>query len=43
AKKGDIITVDWLPDTGTVMMLNGKPLGEPLKDVAFYNAMLKIW
>lgn len=42
AKKGDIITVDWLPDTGTVMMLNGKPLGEPLKDVGFYNAMLKI-
>jgi hypothetical protein len=43
AKKGDIITVDWLPDTGTVMSLNGKPIGEPLKDVGFYNAVLKIW
>ena len=42
-KKGDIITVDWVPDTGTVMFLNGKPIGEPMKDVNFYNAILKIW
>jgi len=42
-KKGDIITVDWIPDTGTVMALNGKPIGEPMKDVNFYNAILKIW
>lgn len=42
-KKGDVITVDWVPDTGTVMTYNGKPIGEPMKDVAFYNAVLKIW
>lgn len=42
-KKGDLITVDWLPDTGTVMTFNGKPIGEPMKDIAFYNAVLKIW
>lgn len=42
-KKGDIINVDWLPDTGTVMTYNGKPIGEPMKDIAFYNAVLKIW
>lgn len=42
-KKGDVITVDWIPDTGTVMHLNGKPIGEPMKDIAFYNAVLKIW
>jgi hypothetical protein len=42
-KKGDVITVDWIPDTGTVMALNGKPIGEPMKDVNFYNAILKIW
>jgi hypothetical protein len=42
-KKGDVITVDWIPDTGTVMMLNGKPIGEPMKDINFYNALLKIW
>jgi len=42
-KKGDVITVDWVPDTGTVMALNGKPIGEPMKDIGFYNALLKIW
>jgi hypothetical protein len=42
-KKGDVITVDWVPDTGTVMTYNGKPIGEPMKDIAFYNAVLKIW
>lgn len=42
-KKGDVLTGDWLPGTGTVLQLNGKPLVEPLPDVAFYNAILKIW
>jgi len=42
-KKGDVISVDWVPDVGTVMTYNGKPLGEPMKDIAFYNAVLKIW
>lgn len=42
-KKGDVITVDWVPDTGMLMFLNGKPIGEPMKDIAFYNAVLKIW
>jgi Chalcone isomerase-like len=42
-KKGDVINVDWVPDTGTVMTLNGKPIGEPMKDLNFYNAILKIW
>ncbi|MGQ3053438.1 MAG: chalcone isomerase family protein [Roseateles sp.] len=42
-KKGDVINVDWVPDTGTVMTLNGKPIGEPMKDINFYNAILKIW
>jgi hypothetical protein len=43
AKKGDVITADWVPEVGTVMTFNGKPIGEPLKDVGFYNAVLKIW
>ncbi|WP_423790315.1 chalcone isomerase family protein [Listeria monocytogenes] len=37
------MNVDWIPDTGTVMTFNGKPIGEPMKDIAFYNAVLKIW
>jgi Chalcone isomerase-like len=42
-KKGDILHCDWVPDAGMVMVLNGKPLGEPIKEVGFYNAVLKIW
>jgi hypothetical protein len=42
-KKGDTLTGDWIPDKGTVIELNGKPVSEPIPDVAFYNALLKIW
>lgn len=42
-KKGDIITLDWIPGSGTVSSLNGKKIGETLPDVAFYNAALRIW
>lgn len=42
-KKGDVILGDWVPGTGTVLQLNGKPLVEPLADPQFYNALLKIW
>jgi hypothetical protein len=42
-KKGDSMNVDWVPDKGTVIELNGKTLAEPLPDLAFYNALLKIW
>jgi len=42
-KKGDVIGVDWIPGAGTVSTHNGKKISEPLPDVAFYNALLKIW
>lgn len=42
-KKGDVLTVDWLPGVGTQCMLNGKKIGEVLPDLAFYNAILRIW
>ena len=42
-KKGDMLVVDWIPGKGTDVHLNGKSLGEPLPDLAFYNALLKIW
>ena len=42
-KKGDIVTLDWIPGTGTVSGLNGKQIGEALPDIAFYNAVLRIW
>ena len=42
-KKGDVITLDWIPGTGTVAVLNGKKIGETMPDIAFYNAVLRIW
>jgi len=42
-KKGDTMIVDWLPEKGTTIELNGKSLTEPIPDLAFYNALLKIW
>ncbi|TAG78653.1 MAG: lipoprotein transmembrane [Burkholderiales bacterium] len=42
-KKGETITVDQLPGTGTVILVNGKRVGEPFPDEAFFNALLQIW
>ncbi len=42
-KKGDVLTVDWIPGQGTQCQLNGKKIGETAPDLAFYNAILKIW
>lgn len=42
-KKGDTLHIDWLPGVGTQCELNGKKLGEVVPDVAFYNAILRIW
>ena len=42
-KKGDVLHIDWIPDTGTQCELNGKKISEALPDVNYYNAVLKIW
>lgn len=42
-KKGDVLTTDWIPDSGTVIHVNGKRVSDTLPDPAFYNALLKIW
>lgn len=42
-KKGDVLHLDWIPGTGTQAELNGKKLGNPIPDVNFYNAILRIW
>lgn len=42
-KKGDTLLVDWVPGTGTVCTLNGKKIGETVQEVAFYNAIVRIW
>jgi hypothetical protein len=41
-KKGDVITLDHLPGSGTLVGMNGVPKGK-IADAAFYRALLKVW
>lgn len=40
---GEGFSIDWVPGTGTVISVKGKPQGEPIKEVEFFNAMTRIW
>lgn len=40
---GDSFTADWIPGTGTVISVNGKPAGQPIREPEFYSALIKIW
>jgi hypothetical protein len=40
---GDSWTVDWVPGTGTVVVVNGKAEIEPIKEPEFFRALLSIW
>jgi hypothetical protein len=42
-KKGDVITVDWLPDQGTVVTLNGEVKGKSIPGYDVYVALLRVW
>jgi hypothetical protein len=41
--KGEYFSVDWVPGSGTVVMVNGNVQGEPIKEPEFFNALMKIW
>lgn len=43
AAKGDVITIDWLPEGGTRLSVNGKQQGRDIAGEDFYLALLKIW
>jgi hypothetical protein len=40
---GDSFSVDWIPGSGTVIMVNGKAEAEPIKEPEFYAALMSIW
>jgi len=42
-KKGDTLDIDWIPGSGTVVLVNGKRNGDATPDLVFYNSILKIW
>jgi hypothetical protein len=43
AKKGDVIALDFLPDAGTRVSLNGEARGKPIAGAEFYKALLRVW
>jgi len=40
---GDNFMIEWVPGTGTIITVMGKPQGEPFKEPEFFNALLRIW
>ncbi len=40
---GETFSVDFVPGQGTMVLVNGKQLGETIKEPEFFNAMLRIW
>lgn len=41
--RGDAIYLDWIPGTGLIISVKGKPQGDPFRDPAFFNALLAIF
>ncbi len=42
-KKGDLIALDFLPGSGTVVSLNAAARGKPIPGEDLYRALLRIW
>jgi hypothetical protein len=42
-KTGETFEIDWIPGTGTVLTVKGKVEGEPFKEEAFFEALMRIW
>jgi hypothetical protein len=43
AKSGSVITLDYVPGTGTQVALNGAAQGAPVPGEDFYRGLMKIW
>ncbi len=42
-KEGDVVTLDFVPGTGTVVTVNGQAKGNPIAGDALYRALLRVW
>lgn len=40
---GESFSVDYVPGTGTTILVNGQPMAEPIKEPEFFNALMRIW
>jgi len=43
AKKGNVITLDFVPGTGTRVLVDGAAKGKPIAGDEFYRGLLRIW
>jgi hypothetical protein len=42
-KAGDTIHLDWVPDIGTFITIQGVTQQEPIREQAFFQALMRIW
>lgn len=42
-KEKNVVTIDYLPESGTRVALDGSPRGKPIAGEDFYRALLRIW
>ncbi len=40
---GESFAVEWVPGSGTIILVNGKAASEPIKEPEFYSSLMKIW
>ena len=43
AKKGDVVALDYLPNAGAQVVMNGRAVGLPVPGHDLYRALLRIW
>lgn len=43
AKKGMAIALDWVPKSGTQVLIEGKPAGKAIAGEDFYHGLLRVW
>jgi hypothetical protein len=43
AKKGETVALDYLPEKGSQVVMNGRPVGLPIPGRDLYRALLRIW
>lgn len=41
--EGSVVDIDWLPESGTRLIVGGKQQGKDIPGEDFYNALLMIW
>jgi hypothetical protein len=42
-RAGENFSIDFVPGTGTRVLINGKPEGDVIAEPEFFNALLRIW